>query len=693
MIILKKIRTKLITGMTICSITSMLLLGLGMLTKGVQISKEIATVVLSMNIENKSQEFNSILKDTEEMVHFLAQSILSEFDISKIKDSQYLDDYKSHIGPLIKDLGENSEDIISSYFYFNPEITNGFHYSSFIMDNSSSDFIVDDTYTLEDFTPYKEGMEWYYDPINQNRGVWSDVYIDIHSNVQMISYTFPVKMDNVVIGVVGMDIDFSHFKSIVNAMNFYETGYGSLLNSNYDFLVHPQFSITENLKTIENGSLKFITDEIKVSDSSIIEYTFKDQKKILGYSKLSNGFILTADVPYKEITAEISKLFNFMVILLIINSIMTAIIAIFISSTITKPISKITNLIEKTSKFDLGYNQSFSNLIKYKDEIGIMAKSVIEMREELRRIIEKISENSENLFISSKGIADSAIENASAIDEVSHTTEMLAQGAGSQAKQAQEGSIKLSNLGREINNVSQKGNQIQLLMEKTNDAKNNGMNAINTLKERVKDYNKLKAFIAESIIDLNEKSFSISEITNTIKNITKQINLLSLNATIEAARAGESGKGFGIIANEIRNLSEQTTKSSSEIDYTVRQVQFSIQNVQKKIQELNVVLEQSNHASNQTIDAFGNIDVSIKEILNEIQILLRDVSIMNQNKNQAILSIEEIAAITEESAASTQEVLASVETQSSSIEEIAQGADSLKNLAHNLKNLIGAFKL
>lgn len=689
---LKKIKTKLILGMTICSISAMMLLGIGIFSKGIQLSEEIAKTVLSMNIENKSQEFNTILKNTEDRVHFLAQSIVSEFDATRINDCEYLEEYKEHIGPLLEDFGEPFEEVVSTYFYLNPELTKDLNYCSYRRNNSSSKFLMDTPYTSEDFNPYKEGMEWFYEPIMKGRGFWSDVNTDIHSNTQIISYTYPVQKDQRIIGVVGMNIDFAYFKSIVNDMKFYETGYGSLLNANYDFLVHPKFSMNENLKTVENGSLKIVADTMETSDSSVVKYSFENQKKILGYSKLSNGFILIANAPHDEVTAEINKIFGYMIILLFVSGIVTTIIAILIGNTITKPIHLITDLVEKTSKFDLVYDQNYAALTQSKDEIGVMAKSVIEMRKRLREMIEIISKISQDLLLSAQGIASSSTENATASDEIAHTAEILAQGATSQANQARNGSIKLSELGKEIDNIFNRSDQIQVYMNKTNEAKTNGMLAVKALKEGVEAYNESKAYVLESITNLEEKSSSISEITKAIQSIASQTNLLSLNATIEAARAGESGRGFGIIASEIRKLAEQTAKSSKDIDYTIKEVQCSIESVQKKLQELNMVLEQSNEASNHTISAFNHIDESIKEVIYETELLLKGIANMNENKNQVITAIEEIAAISEESASASQEVLASVEMQSTAIEEIAQDAESLKNLADHLKHLVETFK-
>ena len=679
--------------MTICSISAMILLGTGIFLKGIQLSEDIATTVLSMNIENKSQEFNTILKNTEDRVHFLAQSILSEFDTDKIGDCQYLEAYKEHIGLLIKDFGEPFEEVVRTYFYLNPDLTKDLHYCSYTRDNSSSKFLADNTYTLEDFNPYNEDMKWYYKPIINGKGVWSDIYTDHHSNAQIISYTYPVQINNIIIGVVGMDIDFAYFRRIVNAMKFYETGYGSLLNSNYDFLVHPLFSMGENLKTVENGSLKIISDTMDGSNMSVVKYTFRNQKKFLGYAKLSNGFILIANVPYDEVTAEINKIFGYMIVLLFVSIIASSIIGILTSNTITKPIHLITDLIERTSKFDLVYDQSFSVLTESKDEIGVMAQSVIEMRKKLRGMIETISKISQDLLLSAQGIASSSTENATTSDEIAHTAEVLAQGASSQANQARKGNILLSELGEEIDNMFNRSNQIQLCMSKTNEAKTNGMLTLKALKEGVEAYNEAKTYVLESITNLEEKSSSISEITKTIQSIASQTNLLSLNAAIEAARAGEAGKGFGIISGEICKLAEQAAKSSKDIDYTIKQVQESIKNVHKKLQELNMVLEHSNEASNHTISAFNHIDASIKEVISETELLLKGIAKMNENKNQVITAIEEIAAISEDSASASQEVLASVEMQSTAIEEIAQDAESLKNMADHLKHLVETFKL
>lgn len=198
---------------------------------------------------------------------------------------------------------------------------------------------------------------------------------------------------------------------------------------------------------------------------------------------------------------------------------------------------------------------------------------------------------------------------------------------------------------------------------------------------------------ADSVKALGRRSEEIGGIITVISEIADQTNLLALNAAIEAARAGEHGKGFAVVADEVRKLAEQSSKSANKIGSLIAGIQSETNDIVIKI-EHNVSSVQSQ------MEVIAQVGASLKEIVsftqgteersNEMKEVLTSVL---KNSQQVLASIEEISAIVEQSAASAQEVAAASEEQSATIEEVTASANSLAKMAEDLTEEVSKFKL
>ena len=186
------------------------------------------------------------------------------------------------------------------YIRFNPQITpptSGVFYSK---SDEKSNF---EKLVPTDFSKYDpsdtEHVGWYYIPVNAKKPTWLDPYLNSNINVYMVSYVVPIFKDGKSIGIVGMDIDFKNIQNIIKNTKVYDSGYAFLLNRKYDIMSHPELNIKDNLATIDNGSMKILTDEMSKNSSSDkqFSYTYKGISKNLNYNNLSNGWIFALTAP------------------------------------------------------------------------------------------------------------------------------------------------------------------------------------------------------------------------------------------------------------------------------------------------------------------------------------------------------------------------------------------------------------
>jgi Methyl-accepting chemotaxis protein len=383
-------------------------------------------------------------------------------------------------------------------------------------------------------------------------------------------------------------------------------------------------------------------------------------------------------------------------ILVIITSaiiLLSIVVAVYIILSITKKMKFIIGFIDKTANLDLVYDQNgLSTISKFKDEFFDMGMALASMRKSLRELIDSIKKNSIDVSLNADNLSNVIEETSQTIEGVAKAVDEMAHGSTDLAKNVEDGAGKLGALAEEINIVVKSADLVKDYINVASNANSEGINYIKKLKEVVKVNNEVAEQVAERVDLLDNKSESIEKITDVIKSITSQINLLSLNAAIEAARAGEQGKGFAVVAEEIRKLASETANSTKEIDIIVSEVKKEISTTKSEMSKAKTAVNQTAEVSVKTEKAFEAIDNSVSNIIKQIESLIIGINSIDNNKNGIVVNITDMSAIAEESASTTEEVSASMQEQSASIEQISQSAKDLKQISVNLQDLIAKFR-
>lgn len=693
-LIIRGIRFKIIIAIVTCSIFVALLVGGVSIINSRNIVEKQSKEVLLLTAENKTKEFNTTILNVEGSVNHLGDTLSANFKVESIKnDNNYINNFDQSIQDIVKKFGETTKGCMSVYFYENPDLTGGVHGVWYADKKGNKTFEAQPLGVLEDFTPDNKDMAWYYKPIKAHKALWLDPYVDPDLKVSMISYVVPIYQNDTLIGVVGMDINFNYFKQVVSDTKVYKTGYSTLLNANNDILAHPTLKQGDNFAKVENGALKVLTDEFSKNQSGVMDYLYKGVKKVGAYSHLANGDILMINVPQSEVLAEMQNITLIVLVIIAISLFVIFVIAAVLGIVIAKPIIKATEFINKTAKLDLIYDKLFEDLLKNKDETGIMVRALSNMRESLRNIVKDLIQDATATSEYSSILATSTNKSSEAINSVSQSVEELAQGASHQAEITQNGLEKLLNLSKELDVITNSSKFVKEYLDETNKVNKNAILSIEELQDKFKVNNEISREVTSSIYVLANKSDSIGEIINTIKYIAEQTNLLALNASIEAARAGEQGKGFAVVADEIRKLSEQTSLATKEIEKIVNEIQIDINNAKSRMDNSNNISNESNKALLNTNASFEVINNSIKNSFVETTQLINSIEKISQSKNEVVNNIQEISSIIEESAASAEEVSALLENEMSTIEEIFQTSQNLKEIAIKLEGVVKEFKI
>ncbi|MFL0165105.1 methyl-accepting chemotaxis protein [Candidatus Clostridium helianthi] len=385
---------------------------------------------------------------------------------------------------------------------------------------------------------------------------------------------------------------------------------------------------------------------------------------------------------------------RFMLIMIAITIILFSIVvAAYITINITKSMKFITDFINKTADLDLAFDQDgLKTINKYKDEFFDMGMALAGMRKIFRETIDNIKKNSINVSSNADNLSSIIGETSETIEGVAKAIDDMAQGSTDLAKNVEDGAEKLGLLADEINEVVKSTELMKNHIKMVSDANLEGIEYISKLKEAVKANNSVAGKVSVQVNLLDKKSESIGKISDTIKSIASQINLLSLNAAIEAARAGEQGKGFAVVADEIRKLAAETAHSTKEIDSIVAEVKKEISTTKLEMANEESAINETSISSIETEKAFKAIDDSVNNIIKQIENLIVRINSIDNNKDGVVENVTDISAISEESASTTEEISASIQEQSASMEQISESAKDLKKISIELQELIAKFR-
>lgn len=392
----------------------------------------------------------------------------------------------------------------------------------------------------------------------------------------------------------------------------------------------------------------------------------------------------------KQVIRDINNIKNYIIITIGIIFISTLLFVYFFTKRINSSLSKTIKLADNIAKGNL----KVDNLdLKRNDEISYLADSLNEMKNSIKNMILNINNIASNLTTSSEELSTSGQQVAVSAQQVGQSIEQVASGAEEQSAQAQEANNKINELSSQINEVQKNSNKMNLQADQAmgNIAEgNDNIDKSITKIEGVKD-NSIE--VAKNINNLGELSNQIGNIVELINNIAEQTNLLALNAAIEAARAGEAGRGFSVVADEIRQLAEESSSATGQISELIKKIQSSVSDAVAKMNSTERVVDDSVEVVAETNKTF----MKIKSATVELKDLIKDITLetdkISQNSKDVELTIEEVASVSEEAASNSEEVAAASEQQNTFTTEIVKGSKELSQMALNLKEAVNKFNL
>ncbi|GGJ57179.1 methyl-accepting chemotaxis protein [Anoxybacillus voinovskiensis] len=331
--------------------------------------------------------------------------------------------------------------------------------------------------------------------------------------------------------------------------------------------------------------------------------------------------------------------------------------------------------------------------VRTNDEFAQIAQSFNELIESFRAIISVNQQMTEEVSAASEELTAITEETMQATGQVATTIENVAVGAEQQLKHAEQNTESIQELLHDTHYIADRAKQVaSSSVAMTNEAQS-GSDSVQQMIQQMANVNELVSQSSHLIQTLHERSNNIGQMTQMITAIAEQTNLLALNAAIEAARAGEHGRGFAVVADEVRKLAEQSSQSAKQIHQLLSEIQHDTSHSMTAMEHVLQEAEKGVEVANHTGVIFGKILQATYDVTEQINDVSSRLSLMETSLQSLSATIQETEHISKESGQQTQMVAAASEQLLASMQEISSSVQSLNDKAQDLFEAVEKFKL
>lgn len=430
-------------------------------------------------------------------------------------------------------------------------------------------------------------------------------------------------------------------------------------------------------------------DMTKATDASgtFVTKDANGNSVLASYSTQSSGWKLVGTVDTAELTKSANRILMFTIFSLIVVAIIAVLIGVWMVRMIAYPLGKLRNLMEEGSKGNLNVRMN----MKSKDEIGQLAVSFNEMMENITALVKQTNNSAQDVLDTAAELTQASNKTALSAKEIAVATEEIANGATSLANEAERGNELTENISRQMELVVQSNKEMEISARQVEKSSQQGTQYLNGLMEKTNMTVEMINALTAKVDSLKASTGSVMKVLDVMQNITQQTNILSLNATIEAARAGAAGRGFMVVADEIRQLADQSRQSITMVGEITDTIQKEMNETVKTLSEASPIFQEQIASVQETNQIFVSVQQQMEGFVRHLDSVT--ASIDQLNESQAVLSeaMSNVSAVAQQSSATSEEVASLSSEQQTVGDQLVQLSNKLENVSAGLKESLSKF--
>lgn len=534
----------------------------------------------------------------------------------------------------------------------------------------------------------------YFQQAKAGKFVIADPVIAKVDGKMVVVVAGPIKKDGQVVGVLGGTITVEELIKVVNEVKVGQSGYAYVTQKNGLIIMHPdkELVMKENIRANaeKDASLKPLA-AVTEGGKNLARYVMQGAEKYIVYNSIGGtSWGLSVTVPVQEITGKMNSMMWTSLVVVVVVLIVAGIAASLLAKGVARPIQELNGLACRLSQGNL---QNVERRIRSQDEIGQLEAAFQTMAESLRVLVQQVAQSVQRVSSASEALTAGSGQAAQASDHVATSILQMAQETDKQATAIVEATRIIGEITKETETTAQRGRNVLELVRETADATKQGRDAVEQAVDEMENLGRKSVAVEAAIGELSRGSREIGDIVELIANIAGQTNLLALNAAIEAARAGEQGRGFAVVADEVRKLAEQSNQAAQQIaaligdnevkmDQAVEATKASVAGIHSGVE----IVVATGNTFQQISDAVFKLEEHVREMAAAVEKIAKE-------NGQVSGAISQIEIMSQKNAGEAQSISAATEEQAASMEEIAAASHTLGGMAGELKVAVSKFKL